>query len=181
MITTLGTRVESKDTTPCATDSRSMDSAPTLDDAILFAAQKHHGKRDKVGPYILHVLSVMFRLGSDEERMAGVLHDIVEETDVTLEQLKELGYPDRIVEAIDLLTWRKEQESYEQHIQRLKPNPLAASVKRADLEDHLTPIIGGGGTWLEENYPNLYERYQKALQELGQRSSNPTRSAEVWY
>jgi (p)ppGpp synthase/HD superfamily hydrolase len=72
----------------------------------------------------------MFRLGSDEERIVGVLHDIVEETDVTLEQLKELGYPDRIVEAIDYLTWRKEQETYDQYIQRLKLNPLAANVKR---------------------------------------------------
>jgi (p)ppGpp synthase/HD superfamily hydrolase len=72
----------------------------------------------------------MFRLGSDEERIVSVLHDIVEETDVTLEQLKELGYPDRIVEAIDYLTWRKEQETYDQYAQRLKLNPLAANVKR---------------------------------------------------
>jgi len=85
-----------------------MDSTPTLADAILLAAQKHHGQIDKVGsPYILHPLRVMFRLGSDEERIVGVLHDIVEQTDVTLEQLEELKYPGRIVEAIDYLTWRK--------------------------------------------------------------------------
>jgi (p)ppGpp synthase/HD superfamily hydrolase len=76
--------------------------------------------------------------------MTGVLHDIVEETNVTLEQLRQLGCPDRVVEAIGCLTWRKEQESYEQYIQRLKPNSLAASVKRADLEDHLTPPIDCG-------------------------------------
>ena len=97
-------------------------------------------------------------LESEEERIVGVLRDIVEETDVTLERLKELGYPDRIVEAVDYLTWRKEQESYEQYIQRLKLNPLAASVKRADVEDRLTPNYDGGPTWLEQNRTNLYER-----------------------
>ncbi len=65
-----------------------MDSTHTLDDAILLAAQKHYGKKDKTGyPYVMHVLCIMFRLWSDEERIVGVLHDVVEETDVTLEHL----------------------------------------------------------------------------------------------
>lgn len=84
------------------THRENMSSACSLDDTILLAAQKRYVQKEKVGsPYILHALWVMFRLESDEERIVGVLHDIVEQTNVTLEHLKELGHPDRIIEAID--------------------------------------------------------------------------------
>jgi (p)ppGpp synthase/HD superfamily hydrolase len=144
-----------------------MDSAPTLDDAILLAAQKHHGQKDLAGaPYVMHVLRVMFRLRDVDGRIVGVLHDLAEQTEVTLERLKELGYPDRIIEAVDHLTWRKEQESYEQYIKRLKSNSLATTVKKQDIKDHLAPNYDGSVGWLEENRPDLYERYRKALFEL---------------
>jgi len=144
-----------------------MDSAPTLDDTILLAAQKHHGQKDLAGaPYVMHVLRVMFRLRQNDERVVAVLHDLVEETDVTLELLKELGYPDRIVEAVDHLTWRKGQESYDQYIHRLKLNSLAISVKKEDVKDHLAPDYDGSVGWLEENRQDLYERYRKVLMEL---------------
>lgn len=145
-----------------------MDSSPGLDDAILLAAQAHHGKKDKLNrPYVLHVLRVMLMLESDEERIVGVLHDVVEESGVTLDRLRELGYSERVVKAIDLLTWRKNQESYEGYIGRLKVDPLAVSVKRADLVDHLAPSVEGGPDWLEKNHPNLYKRYKNALSEIG--------------
>ena len=145
-----------------------MNSKPNLDDAILLAAQAHHGKVDKAGrPYILHVLRVMLMLESDEERIVGVLHDVVEESDVSLDHLRALGYSERVVKAIDFLTWRKDQESYEGYIGRLKVDPLAVSVKRADLVDHLAPSVKGDSGWLEKNHPNLYKRYQKALLEIG--------------
>jgi (p)ppGpp synthase/HD superfamily hydrolase len=114
----------------------------------------------------MHVFRVMFRLRDVDGRIVGVLHDLVEQTDVTLERLKELGYPDRIIEAVDHLTWRKDQESYEQYIKRLKSNPLATTVKKQDIKDHLAPNYDGSVGWLEENRPDLYERYRKALFEL---------------
>lgn len=145
-----------------------MNSSLSLDDAILLAALAHHDKRDKVRrPYVLHVLRVMFMLKSDEERIVGVLHDVVEESGVTLDHLRELGYSERVVKAIDFLTWRKDQESYEGYIRRLKVDPLAVSVKRVDLVDHLAPSVEGGPGWLEKNHPKLYKRYQKALLEIG--------------
>ncbi|MGB6680620.1 MAG: hypothetical protein WBF08_04765 [Candidatus Bathyarchaeia archaeon] len=106
-------------------------------------------------------------LKSDEERIVGVLHDVVEESGVTLDHLRELGYSERVVKAIDFLTWRKDQESYEGYIRRLKVDPLAVSVKRVDLVDHLAPSVEGGPGWLEKNHPKLYKRYQKALLEIG--------------
>jgi (p)ppGpp synthase/HD superfamily hydrolase len=70
-----------------------MDFTPSLDDAILLAAESHRGKMDKVRhPYILHVLRVMFKLKSDEERIVGVLHDIVEETPITLDRNDHIGF-----------------------------------------------------------------------------------------
>jgi len=145
-----------------------MKSGPTLEDAIALAAESHRGQKDKAGyPYIMHVLRVMFRLNSDEERIVGVLHDIVEETSVTADSLKNLGYSDRVIEAIDCLTWRKSEESYEAYVRRLKSNGLAAAVKRADLADHLASSGKGGPTWLEKAHPDLYKRYLWALSELG--------------
>jgi (p)ppGpp synthase/HD superfamily hydrolase len=116
----------------------------TLEDAISLAVQAHRGQVDKAGqPYILHPLRVMLGLDTEAERLAGVLHDVVEDTRdrepegrITLATLRQLGFPEIVVEALDCLT-RREGESYEDFIQRLKPNPLARRVKLADLTDNL--------------------------------------------
>jgi (p)ppGpp synthase/HD superfamily hydrolase len=109
----------------------------TLDDAILLAAQAHHGQADRNGqPYVLHVLRVMFRLETEHERMAGVLHDVVEDTPSTLAELRALGYPEEVVAAVDCLS-RRPDETYEAFIARAAANPLARRVKLADLEDNM--------------------------------------------
>lgn len=109
----------------------------TLEDAILLAVQAHRGQIDKAGqPYILHVLRVMFRLESEKERMVGVLHDVVEDTKYTLDDLRQMGYPKEVLAALDSLT-KKSDESYEAFIERTKGNPIASRVKVADLEDNL--------------------------------------------
>jgi (p)ppGpp synthase/HD superfamily hydrolase len=109
----------------------------TLDSAILLAAQVHQGQTDKAGkPYIFHPLRVMFRLTTEEEMMAAVLHDVVEDSAVALADLERAGYPPRVIEAVDCLT-RRAGETYEAFIERLKPNPLARRVKLADLEDNM--------------------------------------------
>jgi (p)ppGpp synthase/HD superfamily hydrolase len=110
---------------------------PTLEDAILLAVQAHRGQRDKVGqPYVLHPLRMMSRLYGEEERMAAVLHDVVEDTPHTLEELRALGYPETVVAAVDCLT-RRANESYEEFVARAKANPVARRVKLADLEDNM--------------------------------------------
>lgn len=112
---------------------------PTLEMAIALAVEKHRGKRDKGGqPYILHPLRVMLAVDTDEERRVAVLHDVVEDTGVTLEDLRALGYPEREVLAIDALTRRKDRErNYEEFIERARQNPLARKVKLADLADNM--------------------------------------------
>ena len=110
---------------------------PTLEDAILLAAQAHRGQRDKAGqPYILHPLRVMLALEGEDERIAGALHDLVEDTGHTLDGLRAAGYSEAVVAALDCLT-RRDGETYEQFVERLKPNPIARRVKLADLADNL--------------------------------------------
>jgi (p)ppGpp synthase/HD superfamily hydrolase len=112
---------------------------PTVAAAIAFAAAKHIGQTDRAGqPYILHPLRVMMAMDSDEARRVAVLHDVVEDCGVTLEDLRALGYPEREVKAIDALTKREdEHDDYAKFIERVLRNPLAAKVKLADLEDNL--------------------------------------------
>ncbi|MBM7118644.1 GTP pyrophosphokinase [Archangium primigenium] len=110
---------------------------PTLEDALALALEAHRGQRDKAGQvYLLHPLRVMLRLESETERMVALLHDVVEDSAFTLEDLRARGYPEPVLEALALLT-RREGESYEAFIQRLRPHPLARRVKLADLEDNM--------------------------------------------
>ena len=109
----------------------------TLEDAILLAAQAHQGQKDKAGaPYILHPLRVMLRMGSDIGMMVAVLHDVLEDTQYTLLDLQQAGYPEEVLEALDCLT-RRENETYEESIKRIKTTPLARRVKIVDLEDNM--------------------------------------------
>jgi (p)ppGpp synthase/HD superfamily hydrolase len=110
---------------------------PTLEDAISLAVEAHRGHRDKAGqPYILHPLRVMFRLEGETERIVGVLHDVVEDSHYTLDDLRQMGYSEKIVEAIDHLS-RREDESYEEFVKRTALHSLARLVKLADLEDNM--------------------------------------------
>jgi (p)ppGpp synthase/HD superfamily hydrolase len=109
----------------------------TLERAIEIAAAAHAGQVDKAGqPYILHPLRVMLRVSSDAERMAAVLHDVVEDTPVTLAQLSGEGFPAEVVAAIDALT-KKPGESRLQAAARAAANPLARIVKLADNAENM--------------------------------------------
>lgn len=76
-----------------------------LEKAIEIAAKAHAGQLDKGGePYILHPLRVMLRMNDNLERMAAVLHDVVEDSDITLEKLSEEGFSAEVIEAVAALT-----------------------------------------------------------------------------
>lgn len=114
-----------------------MKNIPDLAHTMEFAEECHRGQVDKDGAmYILHPLRVMRKMDSETEKIVGVLHDVVEDTPVTLQILKEKGYSQEIVDAVDCLT-KREDESYEDFIERCKQNPIALKVKIADLEDNM--------------------------------------------
>jgi (p)ppGpp synthase/HD superfamily hydrolase len=109
----------------------------TLERAVRIAAEAHEGQKDKSGaPYLLHPLRMMLRMQSDVARMAAILHDVVEDSDWTLDGLRAEGFSAEVVEAVDCLTHR-EDESYEAFVKRVKSNALARQVKLADLEDNM--------------------------------------------
>ena len=108
-----------------------------LEDAVAIAALAHRGQKDKAGaPYLLHPLRMMLGVKSEAAMMAAVLHDVVEDTDWTLERLREEGIPDEVLEAVECLT-RREGESYEEFTGRVRENRIAREVKLADLEDNM--------------------------------------------
>ncbi len=112
---------------------------PTLEDAIALAATAHRAQVYPVPggePFILHPLRVMLGVEGDVERVVAVLHDVVEDTVCTLDDLRQAGYPGTVVDALDLLTHR-DGETYEAYIGRVAADPIARRVKLADLADNL--------------------------------------------
>ena len=110
---------------------------PSLEDAISLAVEAHRGQKDKAeAPYILHPLRVMLRMETETDRIVAVLHDVLEDSGVTVRDLQKAGYSEEILEAIRYHTRSKEEE-YEQFIERVKGNTMAVKIKTADLEDNL--------------------------------------------
>jgi (p)ppGpp synthase/HD superfamily hydrolase len=108
-----------------------------LEKAIGIAIEAHRGKQDRYGaPYVLHPLRVMGRVSTPEAQTVAVLHDVVEDTRWTFEDLEAEGFPPRIIEALKCVT-KQEGEEYEQFVRRSASNPLARIVKLADLEDNM--------------------------------------------
>jgi GTP diphosphokinase / guanosine-3',5'-bis(diphosphate) 3'-diphosphatase len=109
----------------------------TLERAIEIAAAAHAGQVDKAGqPYILHPIRVMLRVSKEHERMAAILHDVVEDTTVTLEQLAGEGFPAPVLSAIEALT-KQTGESRLQAAARAAANPIARVVKLADNAENM--------------------------------------------
>ncbi len=136
---------------------------PTLEDAILLAAKAHRGRKDKAGAaYILHPLRVMFRMKTKDEKIVAVLHDVIEDTKYTLEDLRKGGYSQKILQSLDYLT-RPDGEEYEEFIKRVKHNPLARKVKIADIEDNLD--LARIKKPKKRDFMRI-EKYRRALSEL---------------
>ncbi len=105
---------------------------PTLERAIEIAAKAHSGQQDKAGePYIWHPVRFMLRVTTEQERIAAVLHDVVEDTDISLEQLRAEGFAEAVIQAIDALT-KREGESRIDAAHRAAANTIARMVKLAD-------------------------------------------------
>ena len=106
--------------------------------AIQIASNAHQGQTDKVGmPYIDHPLRVMAMGETEEEKIVGVLHDVVEDSDWTFEQLTTEGFSTEVIDALRCVTKLSEDEPYDLFIARIKKNPLAVKVKLNDLTDNM--------------------------------------------
>ncbi|WP_267593845.1 HD domain-containing protein [Carbonactinospora thermoautotrophica] len=111
----------------------------TVEDAVRIARRAHAGQRDKLGkPYIGHPLRVMARMQTDEERMVAVLHDVLEDTPLTAEDLRRAGCPEHVVQAVIALT-KLPGEPLESAMARAAAHPLAHAVKQAGIEDNTDP------------------------------------------
>ena len=109
-----------------------------LQKAVDIALRAHSGQRDKVGmPYAGHVMRVMNAGRTEAEKIVGILHDVVEDTDWTFERLAGEGFPPHIIEALRCVTKLSDDEPYESFIDRVRTNPLARAVKINDLTDNL--------------------------------------------
>jgi (p)ppGpp synthase/HD superfamily hydrolase len=110
---------------------------PTLERAIQIAAEAHAGQVDKAGqPYILRPLRVMLRVQGENERIAAVLHDVVEDSSFTLEQLASEGFPSEVIQALAALT-KQPGESRLAAAQRASENAIALCVKLSDNTDNM--------------------------------------------
>src|SRR5271165_5571323 len=106
---------------------------PTIEKALQIAAQAHEGQKDKEGlPYILHPLRVMSRAEGVEAQIVAVLHDVVEDTKVTLDDLRRAGFSEAVLQAVQCVTHRKD-EPYADYVVGCKNNPIARQVKLGDL------------------------------------------------
>lgn len=110
----------------------------SLNRAIQIATEAHKGQYDKAGnDYIGHPLRVMEMGKTENEKIVGVLHDVVEDTDWTFEALAAEGFSEEVIAALRCVTKLSENENYDDFIERVKKNPLATAVKINDLTDNM--------------------------------------------
>lgn len=139
----------------------------TLGKAIAIAAQAHQEQYDKAGaPYILHPLRMMLRMSSEAEMMAAILHDVVEDTHWTLDKLRQAGFAEEVVQAVECLTHR-DHETYDEFVARVRTNVIASKVKLADLEDNMD--MRRLSTLTEQDTQRLHKYHQAwlALRQVG--------------
>lgn len=110
-----------------------------LNKAIKIAQKAHKGQTDKFGtPYIGHVIRVMNAGKTYDEKIVGVLHDVIEDCpEITLDYLLQQGFPNEIVFAIECLTKNPSDQDYTEFVKQTEKSSLAVSVKMNDLQDNM--------------------------------------------
>ena len=131
--------------------------------AYAIALVAHKNQYDKVGvSYINHPLTVSKSLETEDEKIVGLLHDVIEDTSVSLDDLR-LFFDEYIIEAIDLLT-HKEEDKYMDYLAKIKTNPLALKVKLADLKHNMDMSRFKNPT--KSDYERLENKYKPAYEFL---------------
>jgi hypothetical protein len=134
--------------------------------ALRIAVKAHRGQREGNGlPYVWHPIRIMLKMRTNDERIVALLHDVVEHTEWTFNDLRKKGFRGRIVQAVEQLT-KRPGEAYDDYIARVRPHPLARAVKIGDLRDNLAQCLGPRPTADDRR---RIAKYRKALRTLGKR------------
>lgn len=131
--------------------------------AMQIAYRAHHGQTDRSGvPYVFHPFHLAEQMETEETTVAALLHDVAEDTELTLDDLREMGIPEWVLEALALLT-HDPAVPYLEYVARLKDNEIARAVKLADLKHNsdLTRLNRVGPRDLER-----VEKYRQAMEIL---------------
>jgi len=134
--------------------------------AVSIALEAHKGQKDKAGkPYILHPLRLMSKFDREDLQIIAVLHDVVEDSHITLDKLNRYEFHPRIITAVGRLTHRL-HETYPEYIERVSGNDLATQVKLEDLRDNMDVIrLGGDYPWCMDDFRRL-KKYAIAYERL---------------
>ncbi|MBO7251978.1 MAG: bifunctional (p)ppGpp synthetase/guanosine-3',5'-bis(diphosphate) 3'-pyrophosphohydrolase [Oscillospiraceae bacterium] len=101
--------------------------------AMIICFQSHKDQVDKSGiPYVFHPIHLAEQMQDEDTTIVALLHDVVEDTDYTLDDLAEMGFQPQVIEAIGLMTHPKDVP-YMDYVAKIKDNPIAKAVKLADL------------------------------------------------
>ena len=134
---------------------------PLTKKAMKFAYQAHQGQTDKSGlPYIYHPMHIAEQMEDESTTVCALLHDVVEDTHYTLEDLIQQGYPSEIIEALSLLTHNK-GIPYMDYVRKINSNKIASTVKLADLQHNsdLSRL-----EVIDDDALKRIEKYRKAMQ-----------------
>ena len=111
-----------------------------LEEYIIIAATAHRNQKDKTGGvYLEHPLRIMLKFHTLDEQIVAIMHDVIEDTVITLEDLEVMGVPKHLVDAIDAIT-KRDKETNDEYLNRCIGNPIAHKVKIADVLDNWSPV-----------------------------------------
>jgi (p)ppGpp synthase/HD superfamily hydrolase len=114
--------------------------SPTIEDALAVAIEAHRGQwypAPEPEPFILHPLRVMLGVSSGTAQIVALLHDVVEDSPLTLHDLADRGFDRSVLNAVDFLS-RRSGETYPEYIERVATDHLAREVKLSDLADNIS-------------------------------------------
>lgn len=133
--------------------------------AMILAYNAHHGQTDRGGvPYIFHPFHLAEQMTDEYTTCAALLHDVVEDTNVTIDELSK-HFPKEVIDAVVLLT-HEADVPYLEYVEKIKRNPIARTVKLADLHHNCDPTRLPNGA-MDEGVIRRYEnKYKKALEVL---------------
>ena len=137
---------------------------PLTKKAMRLCFDAHKDQVDKSGmPYVFHPFHVAEQMQTEETVVVALLHDVVEDTDYTIDDLRAMGFPEAITDALALMTHAK-GEPYMEYVARLRDNPIARSVKLADLQ-HNSDLSRLNA--VDDAARQRAEKYKKAIALLG--------------